>query len=740
MAQERRVRLDALQSRVAAAQLELEQDPENVGLQGALSLAREHLTSFNAGHAKWVDSIIQARWIEAGDKSSKLFFKQFKGLAAAKDIPELFDADGQLEKSWEGMSQIATGFFSNILGERQAPQNSGPEETFIHRAILIQDRLRPDEKTSVNLPLTLEELGAATSAMANSKCPGPDGVPVEFYKALWHIVGPLVLSCITKDIDEEHFPEHFTRGAIVLLKKKEDQRQLTNKRPITLLNTVYKIGAKAIQRRISPILQRVISHQQSAFLPGRNIHHTLLLMAEMLHQAQISGEDHILLKLDVRKAFDSLEWPFILATIERAGLNGMLSGFLKASFSSASSHIILNGRPTTPFRLARSVRQGCPISPLIFILAFDNLSLMLSEAVAQQTLVGVRFPHLDTANLHTMFADDTSMVIKAEMRYVKKVKEILDIFGAASGLYCTWEKTKAAFIPGGLPPVAFRPLPWQWEVNATATKLLGFPTASSFSSIQMEQLIVTKMSTSIEKLKLRHLSLAGRVTAANCLIMGSLWYILTLWAGDLDFLSKIQKGIEAFVWADKSRVNRNTTTQGKAKGGLGLMLISEQYKALAGNLMLWALGPGDHPLRIILSAHLRELSRRQWGYPDFTWVVSKGGGKLSGGSTVWQNICAAWDSLKPLLVVNEPRNLEEWKLLPLWSPHLAHTNPKLVRCKSLAQHRLREGGLVQIGDITANDGSFLTWIEVPHNNEDSAARKAFDRLVNNLRAVPRFQG
>lgn len=228
MAQERRIWLDILQSRVTAAQLNLELDLGNVGLQAELGLAREHLSSFSAGHAKWVDSVIQARWIEAGDKSTKMFFKQFKGLAAAKDIPELIGADGLTEKTWDGMACIATDFFSNIFGERQVPQRAATDKTFIQRSLLIQDRLLPAEKETMNLPLTLDELGEATVALANSKCPGPDGVPVEFYKALWHTVGPLVLTCISEGINEEHFPEQFTRGAIVLLKKKSDQRLLNN--------------------------------------------------------------------------------------------------------------------------------------------------------------------------------------------------------------------------------------------------------------------------------------------------------------------------------------------------------------------------------------------------------------------------------------------------------------------------------------------------------------------------------
>lgn len=90
-----------------------------------------------------------------------------------------------------------------------------------------------------------------------------------------------------------------------------------------------------------------------------------------------------------------------------------------------------------------------------------------------------------------------------------------------------------------------------------------------------------------------------------------------------------------------------------------------------------------------------------------------------------------------VLVPNEPRNIEEWKSLPLWSPHLAHSNVKLVRCQTQAQHRLREGGLQQIGDITTHTGEFLTWNEVAPNPADVAARKAFDKLVSNIRA-PNF--
>lgn len=308
--------------------------------------------------------MIQARWIKAGDKSSKLFYKQFKDrLAAAKDIPELLTNEGIIEKIGDGMARLATEFFSNILGKREDSPPRVNKEALQQVLLAQSDKLTVLRESELNAPLTLGELAEAAFALANDKCPGPDGTTVEFYKAHWQTLGTLVLQCIIRGIEEENFPEFLTKGTIVLLKKKADQRMLANKRPTILLNMIDKIRAKAIHRRVTPILQRIISPQQTAFLPGQNIHHALLLMRGMLHQAQQSGHEHILMKLDVCKAFDTMEWPYILPTVAKAGMNGVLSCFLKACFQSATSNIILNGHQTQSFRLARSVRQGCPLSP-----------------------------------------------------------------------------------------------------------------------------------------------------------------------------------------------------------------------------------------------------------------------------------------------------------------------------------------------------------------------------------------
>lgn len=285
-------------------------------------------------------------------------------MASAKHIPTLIDDDGQSLDTWDAMADHAMDFFREAFGtgsNATTPESRRPQR----EAVLdfVTDCLSGLEKAGLNAPLELEELREAVDVMKKNKCPGADGAPVELFQAMWATVGPLVLRTLNDGIAAGEFQAQFSQGLIVLLPKKGDQRMLANKRPISLLNVAYKIGAKAMQRRLTPILQRLISPQQTAFLLGRSIHHSLVMLGEMLHQAESSGDDFVLLKLDVVKAFDRLDWPFLLALSEKAGFSGMLTGFVRASFANASSAILLNGISTNRIPLARSVRQGCPLSP-----------------------------------------------------------------------------------------------------------------------------------------------------------------------------------------------------------------------------------------------------------------------------------------------------------------------------------------------------------------------------------------
>lgn len=138
---------------------------------------------------------------------------------------------------------------------------------------------------------------------------------------------------------------------------------------------------------------------------------------------------------------------FIVLSVEKSGMTGLLPNFLGAIFSSASSFIMLNGKPTSTFALKRSVWQGCVLSPFLFILAFDVLSALLQQALDTKAIERVKFPQAKYIQaLHNLFVDDGSAVITTILRYILEFHRILMNFGEALGLRCDWEQTVGSFI------------------------------------------------------------------------------------------------------------------------------------------------------------------------------------------------------------------------------------------------------------------------------------------------------
>lgn len=219
----------------------------------------------------------------------------------------------------------------------------------------------------------------------------------------------------------------------------------------------------------------------------------------MLHQAAQSGEEHVLLKLDGIKAFDRLDWNFLLACPGKFGMNGTLTRFLKASFANATSHVLLNGRLTRSICLTRSVRQRCPLPPLLFILAFDTLGIMLRDVISRRAIVGVQFPDLAIYALHNFYADDIYLIIRAVLCYILELQHILHVFGMVFGLVCAWDKTIVWPIPAGPLPLQLWLLPWTWEDDNNASKQLGFPTAQTIVVAKVEELILTKLENKMVK-------------------------------------------------------------------------------------------------------------------------------------------------------------------------------------------------------------------------------------------------
>ena len=165
---------------------------------------------------------------------------------------------------------------------------------------------------------------------------------------------------------------------IVLLHKGGDRQELTNWRPISLVNLGYKIYAKALQLRLQPVLMDVISPDQSAFLPLRFILDNLLTTYETMAWAESSNQPLIFLKLDFSKAYDMVDWQCLFMIMDKLGFPQVFIKMVSLLFYDASACIKLNGESSPYFPIQRGVCQGCPLAPYLFLIVAEVLNAMVS--------------------------------------------------------------------------------------------------------------------------------------------------------------------------------------------------------------------------------------------------------------------------------------------------------------------------------------------------------------------------
>ena len=205
--------------------------------------------------------------------------------------------------------------------------------------------------------LTLEECRTALKSMSNGKSPGEDGFTVEFYRCFFELLGQDLLNSFNAAYEDCELSVSQRRGIITLIpKENSDIRELSNWRPITLLNVDYKILSKAIASRIQKVLPRLINCNQTGFMKGRYIGQNIRLINDIMEQTKLQDIPDILLLLDFRKAFDTVEWDFIQQTLNLFNFGTFLKQWVKTLYTNTESSVLHNGYTTDYFKLSRGVR------------------------------------------------------------------------------------------------------------------------------------------------------------------------------------------------------------------------------------------------------------------------------------------------------------------------------------------------------------------------------------------------
>lgn len=237
---------------------------------------------------------------------------------------------------------------------------------------------------------------------------------------------------------------------IVLIPKREDASALSDFRPISLCNTIYKIVSKIIVNRLQPVMDTLISPNQNAFIKGRLISDNIFMASELMtfiHKTRHAKTPWCAAKLDLAKAYDRLSWSFIRAMLVRLKFPATLIDIIMDCISSVSYSLLLIGHSVQTFSPERGLRQGDPLSPYLFIIAINALSAALHLAEFNGELEGIQFARRGPRVSHLMYADDIVLFFKASTDSCETISETLSDFFKMSGLSLNQDKSSIIFSP-----------------------------------------------------------------------------------------------------------------------------------------------------------------------------------------------------------------------------------------------------------------------------------------------------
>ena len=445
---------------------------------------------------------------------------------------------------------------------------------------LIPKQITEIEKHRLEQPITKAELDTALKALKNNKSPGPDEFSPEFYKHFWPEIGSIFLKYMNYSHKKGSLTSTILEGTITCLPKTGKSRSLIkNWRPISLLNTSYKLISTCITNRLRPLLKKLISPEQKGFLQGRSINECTRLMYDIIINCQGQQQNGLILLVDFEKAFDSISWSFINDSLKKFNFGANFISWINMFQLDSTSKLTLNGHFSSPFPLQRGCRQGDPISPYLFILCSEFLTLAFKNNIH---LEGIQITNKE--HKLCQYADDTSVFMKATEKNLKIYLDILQWFYRKSGLKINIKKTKVIRI-GNIRETDRRfckenNLDW---VTSFVSLGINYDVLDmdNITNLNIEQKL-PQMLQMIQCWSNRNITPIGRITVCKSLLISKITHILiSLPTPTKELFDKLETILINFIWKNKRHeVSKKLLFRSTDQGGLNMIDIRQFEKAL----------------------------------------------------------------------------------------------------------------------------------------------------------------
>jgi hypothetical protein len=495
--------------------------------------------------------------------------------------------------------------------------------------------------------------------MEHNKAPGPDGFPAEFYQTFWDTIKGDLLDLFSSLHAGQLELFRLNFGEIILLPKVNEAERIQQYRPICLLNVSFKIFTKVATLRLNTVADHVVRPSQTAFMQGRNILDGVVTLHETVHELHSKKLNGVILKLDFEKAYDKVKWTFLQQTLRMKGFSDEWRALINSFMSGGSVAIKVNDDVGRYFQTLKGLRQGDPLSPILFNIVADMLAIMIERAKNDGLIEGV-IPHLIDGGLSILqYADDTILFMEHDLEKAQNLKLILLAFEQLSGLkinfhkselFCFGEAQDEANVYASLFGCAQGQFP-MWY--------LGIPIHYRRLSLAEWKIVEERLQKRLSSWKGKLLSLEGRLILINSVLSNMVLHMISFFLLPKGVLHKLDYYRSRFFWQGDSEKKKyrlakwSVVCSPKDQGGLGVHDLEVKNTALLGSgclsyLLRRGLGKPflrgntlakKHCLRFFGNRVIRIFGLDSWQRRNFSlvwvlfplWMVQRyGSGKIYG--------------------------------------------------------------------------------------------------------------
>ena len=364
----------------------------------------------------------KAQHIDQGKKPTKYFCGLEKHNYTSKIIGKIENEDGSMIVEQNEILKETEIFYKNLYENKDDSLDTIDLNDLMK--VTEMPTLTNDEAEKIEGLLTYKEISEVLFNMKHDKSPGITGFTAEFFKVFWRQLGYFVLRAINFGYKKGELSITQRQGIIICIPKENKPKHfLKNWRPLTLLDIVYKMASGTIANRIKLVIHKLISKDQTGFIKGRYIRENIRLIYDLMNYTEQNNIQGLLLLIDFEKAFDSLSWQFIHKALKYLNFGKSLLRWVDILYKNISSAVSQCGYLSSFFNIDRGCCQGEPLSPYLFILCAEFLSILIRKNKKNR---GIFVQDIEFKI--SQFADDTSIFLDGTSLSLTNTLEELDRF------------------------------------------------------------------------------------------------------------------------------------------------------------------------------------------------------------------------------------------------------------------------------------------------------------------------